>query len=55
MLMLMHVGCRTMKCGSMMCRNYDGTCDGGWILVGMEKEQKQELVICITHSCIPPL
>ena len=31
-LMLMHVGCRTMKCGSMTCRIYDGTCDGGQIL-----------------------
>ena len=31
-LMLMHVGCRTMKCGSTTCRNYDGTCDGGRIL-----------------------
>ena len=36
-LMLMHVGCRTMKCGSTTCRNYDGTCDGGRIL---EKEYK---------------
>ena len=33
-LMLMHVGCRTMKCGSTnsKCWNYDGTCDGGRIL-----------------------
>ena len=22
-----------MKCGSTTCRNYDGTCDGGRILV----------------------
>ena len=35
-LMLMHVG---MKCGSTKCRKYDGTCDGGQILV-----EKQELV-----------
>ena len=33
MLMLMHVGCGTIKCGSTTCRNYDGTCDGGRILV----------------------
>ena len=32
MLMLMHVGCGTIKCGSTTCRNYDGTCDGGQIL-----------------------
>ena len=31
-LMLMHVGCRTVKCGSTTCQNYDGTCDGGRIL-----------------------
>ena len=31
-LMLIHVRCRTMKCGSTTCRNYDGTCDGGRIL-----------------------
>ena len=32
MLMLMHEGSGTMKCGSTTCRNYDGTCDGGRIL-----------------------
>ena len=32
MLMLMHVGCGTIKCGSTTCRNYDSTCDGGRIL-----------------------
>ena len=32
MLMLMHEGCGTIKCGSTTCRNYDGTCDGGQIL-----------------------
>ena len=37
LLMLMHEGCCTIKCGSMTCRNYDGTCDGGRIL---EKEYK---------------
>ena len=33
MLMLMHEGCGTIKCGSTRCQNYDGTCDGGRILV----------------------
>ena len=33
LLMLMHEGCCTIKCSSMTCRNYDGTCDGGRILV----------------------
>ena len=33
LLMLMHEGCCTIKCGSMTCWNYDGTCDGGRILV----------------------
>ena len=33
MLMLMHEGCGTIKCGYTTCRNYDGTCDGGRILV----------------------
>ena len=32
MLILMHEGCGTIKCGSTTCRNYDGTCDGGRIL-----------------------
>ena len=32
-LILMHEGCCTMKCGSTTCRNYDHTCDGGRILV----------------------
>ena len=32
MLMLMHEGCGTIKCGSTTCWNYDGTCDGGRIL-----------------------
>ena len=33
LMMLMHEGCCTIKCGSMTCWNYDGTCDGGRILV----------------------
>ena len=42
-LMLMHEGCGTIKCGSTMCRNYDGTCDGGRILetkytISLQKE-----------------
>ena len=35
MLVLMHIGCGTMKCGFTMCRNHDSTCDGGRILVIM--------------------
>ena len=27
MLMLMHEGCFTIKCGSTMCQNYKSTCD----------------------------
>ena len=40
-LMLMHEGCCTIKCGSTMCRNYDGTCDGGRIL-GVHGNQNKE-------------
>ena len=37
-LMLMHGGCGTIKCGSTMCRNYDSTCDGGRILERRRKK-----------------
>ena len=40
--MLMHVGCGTMICGSMTCRNYDGTCDGGRILGRKKKRTKKK-------------
>ena len=33
LLMLMHEQCCIIKCGSTTCRNYNGTCDGGRILV----------------------
>ena len=43
-LMLMHVGCRTVKCGSTTCWSYDGTCDGGRILgkKGTRKKKRKK-------------
>ena len=43
MLMLMHEGCDAVKCGSTTCRNYNGTCDGGRILVIQYKSTNQSL------------
>ena len=41
----------TVKCGSMTCRNCDGTCDGGWILKSSAKQlQYDKKFDFITHD-----
>ena len=48
MLMLMHEGCGTIKCGSTTCRNYNGTCDGGRILdASVQSFHQQNFFFCI--------
>ena len=51
MLVLMHERCCTIKCGSTTCRNYDGTCDGGRILVLISPQCHAE-GICATRRTL---